>query len=246
MRPVWVRIPCQAGGEPPPSPALRTPAFFSPWGEPALVAWTPAAPPASGQGGEGARLRQAVKESLALFLAEHLLERQIPDLTVDADSLGQPRMWLGAAPGPALSFSWSAGRLWGAVGRSGSGLGLDAATPEEFPGSYPHRRVFREAEWHEAVKLTAGDGAEAAALLWSVKEAVVKASGCGFHFVSPKKVNVQCTAQDEHGYFWRGSLHNPDQNRPGGREACPAISVRLQEVWLTVAWRRSAIQPFKQ
>jgi phosphopantetheinyl transferase len=246
MRSVWLRIPAQAVGEPPPSPSLLSPAFVSPRGEPALVAWTPAAPPASRQGGEGARLRQAVKESLALFLAEHLLERQISGLTVEADSLGQPRMWLGAAPGPALSLSWSAGRLWGAVGRSGSGLGLDAAAPEEFPSSYPHRRVFKEAEWQAAVTLTAGDGAEAAALLWSVKEAVVKAMGCGFHFAGPKKVHVQCTAQDEHGYFWWGSLDNPDQNRPGGREACSAISVRLQEVWLTVAWHRSAIQPVKQ
>ena len=192
------------------------------------------------RGWEGARLRQAAKESLARFLAEHLLERELPDLALDSDPLGKPRIWLGAAPGPALSFSWSAGRLWAAMGRSESGLGLDAAAPEEFAGSYPHQRVFMEAEWQTAITLAAGDRAEAAALLWSVKEAVVKAKGCGFHFLSPRQVKVQFAAPGEHGYLWRGCLENPDQdgNLPGGREPCLAVSVRLKEVWLSVAWCR--------
>jgi phosphopantetheinyl transferase len=181
-----------------------------------------------------------LKESLARFLAEQLLERKLPDFTLGRDPLGKPHILLGAAPGPALSFSWSAGRLWAAVGRSESGLGLDAAAPEEFAGSYPHQRVFMEAEWQAGVTLTTGNRKEAAAMLWSVKEAVVKAWGCGFHFLSPRQVEAQFAGLGEPGYLWHGCLGNPDPvgTLPGGREPCPAVSVRLKEVWLSVGWGR--------
>jgi phosphopantetheinyl transferase len=213
--------------------------FSAPWGEPAVVAWTPAAQHYL-KGDEWGCLRQAAKESLARFLAEHLLERQVPEMILESDPLGKPRMWLGAAPGPALSLSWSAGRLWAAAGRWESGLGLDAAAPGEFAGPYPYRRVFGEAEWQAAVNLTGGERPEAAALLWSIKEAVVKAEGCGFHFLSPRQVTVQCAGPGEQGYLWRVCLENParDGSPPGGREPCPAVSVRFQDVWLTVAWCR--------
>ncbi len=243
MKPLQNRIPAQAEGfsaAPTQIPTLVARVFYAPWGEPALVASTPAAFPSSAPGGEGRLRWQAAKESLARFLAKHLLERQLPDLTLGRDSLGRPRIWLGAAPGPALSFSWSAGRLWGAVSSSESALGLDAAAPGEFAGSYPHQRVFMEAEWQAAVTLTAGNPEEAAALLWSVKEAVVKARGCGFHFLSPRQVEVQFAGPGEHGYLWRGYLGNPAPHGtlPGSREACPAVSVRLNEVWLSAAWGR--------
>jgi hypothetical protein len=243
MRPLQNRIPAQAGGlsaGPNQRSTLVVPVFFSPRGEPALVASTPAALPSSAPGWEGRLHRQAAKESLARFLAKHLLERKLPDLTLRRDPLGKPQIWLDGAAGPALSFSWSAGRLWAAVGRSDSGLGLDAAAPGEFAGSYPHQRVFMESEWQAAVTLTAGDREEAAALLWSVKEAVVKAWGCGFHFLSPRQVEVQFAGPGEHGYLWHGCLGNPnpDGTLPGGREPCPAVSVRLKEAWLSVAWGR--------
>ncbi|MFI5355402.1 MAG: 4'-phosphopantetheinyl transferase superfamily protein, partial [Desulfobaccales bacterium] len=130
--------------------------------------------------------------------------------------------------------------LWAAVGSSDSALGLDVATPGEFAGSYPHQRVFLEAEWQTAVTLTAGNREEAAALLWSVKEAVVKAWGWGFHFLSPRQVEVQFAGPGEHGYLWHGYLGNPAPpgTLPGGREACSAVSVCLKEVWLSVAWGR--------
>jgi len=243
MRPLQDSIPARAGSlgaGPTQRPTLVAPVFYSPRGEPALVASTPAAWRASAPEGAGSRHRQAAKEFLARFLAEQLLERQLPDLALRRDPLGQPRIWLGAVSGPALSFSWSAGRLWAAAGRPESGLGLDAAAPGEFTGSYPYQRVFMAAEWQSAVTLTAGNREEAAALLWSVKEAVVKARGCGFHFLSPRQVQLLFAGQGEHGYLWHGCPGNPDSGGtlPGGREACPAVSVRLKEVWLSVAWGR--------
>lgn len=230
MRPVRHVIPAQAGGQ-----ALRAQVLYSPWGEPAWVASTVVALPAGRRQGEADPLRPA-KDSLALWLAQLLLERRLTDLALDADAWGKPRLWLGGDPGPALSFSWSAGRLWAAAGRSEGGLGLDVAAPEEFAGSYPYRRVFGEGEWQEAVALTAGDRAEAAALLWSVKEAAVKAFGCGFHFFSPNRITVQYNGETKHGYLWQGSLPQPIPKGSGGRSAWRAVSARLKAVWLTVAW----------
>lgn len=236
-------LPAPAEGfaaEPTKLPARVGRVFYSPWGEPALVASTPVALRSSAPGAESRLHWQAAKESLARFLVKHLLKCKSPDLTLGRDPLGKPQIWLGAAPGPALSFSWSAGRLWAAVSRSESGLGLDVAAPGEFAGSYPHQRVFREAEWQKAVNLTAGNREEAAPLLWSVKEAVVKAWGWGFHFLSPRQVEAQFAGQGKHGYLWHGCLGNtaPPWVLAEGREACPAVSVRLKEVWLSVAWGR--------
>ena len=141
-----------------------------------------------------------------------MLERTPPEFILKSDPWGKPEIWLNGVPGPAISFSWSAGRLWAAAGRPGNSLGLDAAAPEEFAGSYPHQRVFTETERQTAITLARGDAAEAAALLWSVKEAVVKAAGCGFHFLSPKQVQVRFTGQGESGYLWRGCLQGIDQD----------------------------------
>jgi hypothetical protein len=38
--------------------------------------------------------------------------------------------------------------------------------------------------------LAGGDLEEASALLWSIKEAVVKALGCAFHLVDPRQITV--------------------------------------------------------
>jgi hypothetical protein len=42
--------------------------------------------------------------------------------------------------------------------------------------------------------LTGGDLETASALLWSVKEAVVKALGCAFHLVDPRQITVYPSA----------------------------------------------------
>jgi phosphopantetheinyl transferase len=219
-------------------PQLMTPVFYSPWGEPALVASMPAAWHFARRNRESASLNSKAKESLAFFLTQRLLERKPSELILKSDPWGKPQIWLNAAPGPALSFSWSAGRLWAGASRPGSSLGLDAAAPEEFAGSYPHERVFSETEREIAVSLGAGKGAEAAALLWSIKEAMVKAAGCGFHFLRPKQVQVRFAGQGESGYLWRGWLEKIDQDGNHAKEDhYLAASVRLEKIWLAVAWR---------
>jgi hypothetical protein len=198
--------------------------LYSPDREPALLASVPA--PA------GLRLG---KERLVAALREHPLAGRLQDLTLGCDRLGKPHLLAGGAPGPAVSFSWSAGAWWAVLGTDRSWLGLDAAAPGEFAGAYPFQRVFSPEEWQAATAQTGGDREEAAALLWSVKEAVAKALGCGYHFFGPRQIRVEFAGPGEHGPCWRGHLEAsvPERVSPG---IFPAVSVRRQQVWLTVAW----------
>ncbi|OGR26417.1 MAG: hypothetical protein A2139_10285 [Desulfobacca sp. RBG_16_60_12] len=104
-------------------------------------------------------------------------------------ALGQPRLLLKGRPGPAISFSLAAGRLWAAMAPAGQ-VGVDLALPSEFEESYPWARAFQPAELAWARPLNGGDIAGAAALLWALKEAAVKALGVGFHLLDPLAVEA--------------------------------------------------------
>src|SRR5512140_168981 len=106
------------------------------------------------------------------------------------DPLGKPLFMLGEHRGPAVSFSEGGGRLWAALCGDDSDIGIDVAGADEFEGEYPIHRVFLKQELRQASMLAGGDMAEASALLWSVKEAAVKALGCAFHLVDPRQITV--------------------------------------------------------
>ena len=108
--------------------------------------------------------------------------------------LGRPHLQLGDDRGPAISFSEDGGNLWAALCADESDIGIDAAGTDEFHGKYPFHRVFHPQELQHALRLTGGDLEKASALLWSVKEAVVKALGCAFHLVDPRQITVYPSA----------------------------------------------------
>jgi hypothetical protein len=110
-------------------------------------------------------------------------------ISLAVTALGQPRLTLGGQSGPAVSFSQAAGRIYAALTPAGQ-VGIDAAMPAEFEAGYPMARVFRPAELDWARPLNGGDTPGAAALLWALKEAAVKALGVGFHFLDPLAVEV--------------------------------------------------------
>src|SRR5450830_990355 len=56
-------------------------------------------------------------------------------VSLELTALGQPRLFLGGQPGPAVSFSQAAGRLWAALTPAGQ-VGVDAALPAEFEAGY--------------------------------------------------------------------------------------------------------------
>ena len=111
-------------------------------------------------------------------------------IQVVRDRLGKPRLLLGAHRGPAISFSEGGGRIWAALCGDESDMGIDVAEAVEFQGAYPVPRVFHVQEVQHVLRLAGGDLAKASALLWSVKEAVVKALGCAFHLVDPLQIHV--------------------------------------------------------
>ncbi len=108
--------------------------------------------------------------------------------------LGRPYLLVGESQGPAISFSEGGGKVWAALSGDESDIGIDVAGRDEFHKEYPFQRVFQPQELQHALMLTGGDPAEASALLWSVKEAVVKALGCAFHLVEPRHINVYPSA----------------------------------------------------
>ena len=111
----------------------------------------------------------------------------------------RPHLLLGEHPGPAISFSTAGEEVWAALCGDESDIGIDVAGNAEFQGSYPMHRVFHGQELDQAMELADGDSAKAAALLWSIKEAVVKALGCAFHLVDPRDIHVSPSAGEEGG-----------------------------------------------
>ena len=115
--------------------------------------------------------------------------------------LGRPHLLVGEYRGPAISFSEGGGKVWAALCGDESDIGIDVAGTDEFQREYPFHRVFHAQELHHALRLAGGDLEKASALLWSIKEAVVKALGCAFHLVDPRQITVYPSAGEEDGGY---------------------------------------------
>jgi phosphopantetheinyl transferase (holo-ACP synthase) len=126
--------------------------------------------------------------------------RAVFPIQVVRDPLGKPHLMLGAHRGPAISFSKGGGKVWAALCGDESDMGIDVAEAAEFRGEYPFHRVFNAQEFQHVLKLAGGDLEKASALLWSVKEAVVKALGCAFHFVDPLQIHVYPSMGGDDGF----------------------------------------------
>lgn len=123
--------------------------------------------------------------------------------TLRHDPLGRPLLTVNHAPGPRVSFSHCGGFTWAALALGRESVGVDATSPAEFQGPYPFQRAFHSEEWSIAEKMLPRP--EAAALLWSAKEAAVKAWGCGFTLFDPLDVRVKPYSQVNSSLkLWRG------------------------------------------
>ncbi len=222
-------------------------ASFAHQGGPAFYASLPA----EGKTGKGWGTNKATDQiRLAARLWEHVAARENPPwqyrhlcdraafpLQLAHGPLGRPHLLLGGVRGPSLSFSEGDGETWAALSGDASDIGIDVAAANQFQGKYPLHRVFHDQELHHAVRLTGGDVTQASALLWSVKEAVVKALGCGFHFVAPLQVHVSPPVAGDHGYTFPVCLSGKALTRypmAAGR-SIRVRSFSQGKMWLAIA-----------
>jgi len=190
------------------------------------------------------------KHRLISTLWDHLVARESPfwkrsqssnraafPIQVVHDPLGKPHLLLGEHRGPAVSFSEGGGRVWAALCGDESEIGMDVAGTDEFQGEYPFQRVFHAEELQHALRLEGADVAKASALLWSIKEAVVKALGCGFHLVDPREIYVHPSVERGGGYTFSVCLSGKALVR-FPKSAGRSVWVRSfpeGEMWLSIA-----------
>lgn len=164
--------------------------------------------------------------------------RAVCKIRVYSSPLGRPRLLLGEVRGPAISFSMCGGKVWAALCGDGSDIGIDVAGADEFQRDYPYQRVFHLEELEHALKLTGGVLDMASALLWSIKEAVVKALGCAFHLVDPLQITVHPLIESSGGaYTFPVGLSGKALVRfplAGGR-SLRVRSIPQDSLWLSIA-----------
>ena len=176
------------------------------------------------------------KES-PLWKRPHFSNRVALPIQLVHDPLGRPHLLVGEHRGPAISFSTAGEEVWAALCGDESDIGIDVAGSAEFQEGYPVHRVFHIQELHQALELAGGDLAKAAALLWSVKEAVAKALGCAFHLVNPRDIHVYPSEVEEGGPAFSVRLSGKALERFPMAD-CRPITVRSLPqagTWLSIA-----------
>ena len=201
-------------------------------------------PKGRGTNGEEAKYR------LVSILWDHLVAMESPfwkrcqssnraafPIQVVRGLLGRPHLLLGEYRGPAISFSEGGGKVWAALCGDESDIGIDVAGTDEFHREYPFHRVFHPQELQHALRLADGDLEKASALLWSIKEAVVKALGCAFHLVDPRQITVYPSAGENGGYTFPVGLSGKALARfpiAAGRSLW-VRSLSRRKMWLSIA-----------
>jgi phosphopantetheinyl transferase len=202
--------------------------------------------------GCGSNGAAADKQRLVSTLWDHLVAMETPlrkgyhsssraafPIQVVYGPLGQPQLLLGEYRGPAISFSEGGGKVWAALCEDESDIGIDVAGADEFQREYPFHRVFHPEELQHALELEGGDLEKASALLWSIKEATVKALGCAFHLVDPRQITVYPSTgeaiRENGGYTFPVCLSGKAlAHFPAGRSVW-VRSLPRKKVWLSIA-----------
>jgi len=172
-----------------------------------------------------------------LWKCRHSFDRAAFPIHVVHGPLGRPHLLLGQCRIPAISFSEGGGKVWAALCGDESDIGIDVAATDEFQGEYPLHRVFHDQELQHALRLTGGDLETASALLWSIKEAVVKALGCAFHLVAPRQVHVYPSIGRDRGYTFPVCLSRKALVRfpIGAGRSIWVRSFPQEKMWLSIA-----------
>jgi phosphopantetheinyl transferase len=169
--------------------------------------------------------RNVIKDALVKELLRHGGFKLSVDRNAQLirnDRYGCPQ--LDAQQSIALSFSSVGQEVWAAVSQADA-LGIDVEAPENFRAPYPYNRVFRADEFQH-VSSFCTNWEDAAALLWSCKEAAMKNRGTGFHFIDPRDVRIRSCVQ-EGNYTYVVIVATP--------EKIPVVVRREGHLWLALA-----------
>lgn len=165
---------------------------------------------------------------------EDNLQSQAHEPTITYDSLGKPHLLVKGRPCASISFTGNKKEQWVAIGPLGLSLGVDIAGPDEFGPDYPLGRVFSPDELILLGKVSTLSRSWAAALIWSAKEALVKAVGCGFHTLDFR--DVQILNINNCGPYFKGSAQIRSTKRPQQKYQRSArfLSLSFHDSWLTI------------
>jgi phosphopantetheinyl transferase len=140
------------------------------------------------------------------------------------DEYGCPRLYIENKQPLSISFSYNGQEVWAAVAEMDS-LGIDVETLGNFLAPYPYNRAFLEDDFRVVSSFCTGKE-DAAALLWSCKEAAVKSRGTGFHFIDPRDVRILSCLQE--GYCrYRVTVATPEK-------IC-VVAKRERHLWLALS-----------
>jgi hypothetical protein len=164
------------------------------------------------------------------------INRSPPPIRLEYDELGKPRLKIGASMGMAVSFSRVSDMLWAALSVPGNHLGMDVASAQEFEGNYPFRRAFHPEDLCSSM-LDVHGIQESAAMLWSVKEAAVKALGIGFGLLGPLDIRIESLEDRATHYVPRIFIAYGSLRRIGMRSSpcINIISFNHAGTWASVA-----------
>ncbi len=149
-------------------------------------------------------------------------EKNVP--LIIKDRYGCPRLNVEYKQPVSISFSYSGQELWAAVAEMDS-LGIDVETPGNFSAPYPYNRAFLEDDFRVISSFCTGKE-DAAALLWSCKEAAVKSRGTGFHCIDPRDVRILSCLQEGH-CMYRVTVATP--------EKIGVVVKRERHLWLALS-----------
>jgi phosphopantetheinyl transferase (holo-ACP synthase) len=120
----------------------------------------------------------------------NLLDSFQDDFMLTSDRWGKPVVMTGNKRLVSASFSRSDDKIWCLICIGNNKCGIDVARCSEFNNCYPHHRAFLKAELSDAADMTCCEISDSAAMVWSGKEAVVKALGCAFRLVDPLGIRI--------------------------------------------------------
>jgi len=158
-------------------------------------------------------------------------------LEITSDDFGAPHLVVKGTEAPGISFSYSETTIWAALCGTDCRCGIDAARSDEFGDDYPYHRAFCSGEIENLLPVTNGNTTEAAALIWSAKEAAVKALGCAFHLIDPLQVQVGLRGSLGGAILLTAKLRVSDRKKlpEGSSSRISLATVLMRHTWVSLA-----------